>query len=444
MVAPAKWSGRGEPGVRPGLRASAPGPDGWDRQLVVSELAVVLAVGAAVALDGVYWSPRFVVVIALGLAATRMVLLLTLLRWAPRRVGPASTILVGVLAVAVRLASGAERSPVAPILMLALAALALRFPYRRALTLGLGLLVAYVLLAALTVSRATLGGLGLAASLDALGLFIFCGLAARAAAQRERYLRVAAHEVRNPLAAVAALVALLSRRTGQGPGREQALRTLAVLEAEIRRLSTRVDEVVEAFAAVEGTVTLARTRVDLATVLQAAARPFAEFDQTHPLAMDCAGPFWVLGDGERLEQVARNLLTNAVRYSPGGGGIAVSVACARGMAHLTVRDHGIGIPPDQLARIFDAFFRADNAPAVNSAGLGLGPFLCLDIVQRHRGRMWAENVAGGGAAFHVLLPLAAPAGSGRLPAPSRAVSGGHRGRTARRRPASAAGLRPPG
>ncbi len=116
-------------------------------------------------------------------------------------------------------------------------------------------------------------------------------------------------------------------------------------------------------------------------------------------------------DPNRIEMVVVNLLDNAVKYSPNGGSVEVTLTAepltgAEGYwAHLTVRDHGIGIPQEDQPRLFQPFMRAGNATSANLPGTGLGLAITREIVERHGGRIWAESGPGGtGTAFHVLLP----------------------------------------
>jgi signal transduction histidine kinase len=142
-------------------------------------------------------------------------------------------------------------------------------------------------------------------------------------------------------------------------------------------------------------------------------------------------------DPERLDQLLDNLLENAVKYNPGGGEVAVTLTrdasppiplhgsyapavngpAARpsaalptaphgAVAHLTVRDRGIGIPTAELPRIFDRFHRASNVDDRRFSGMGLGLYMCRQIAEQHGGTIWAESPGPGqGSTFHVLLPL---------------------------------------
>ena len=113
----------------------------------------------------------------------------------------------------------------------------------------------------------------------------------------------------------------------------------------------------------------------------------------------------VEADRERLDQVFTNLLSNAVRYSPGGGTITVEAREEGELIHILIRDQGLGIPPEKLPVIFERFGRAHG---VSYGGLGLGLAIARGIVERHGGRIWAESTGhpGEGSTFHVALPRA--------------------------------------
>jgi signal transduction histidine kinase len=108
-------------------------------------------------------------------------------------------------------------------------------------------------------------------------------------------------------------------------------------------------------------------------------------------------------DRGRLDQVLTNLVSNAIRYSPSGGEVVVRVVEEGGGVHLTVKDQGVGIPPEKQGLIFERFGRAHGA---KYGGLGLGLTISQGIVEQHGGRIWVESpgVAGEGSTFHVWLP----------------------------------------
>jgi signal transduction histidine kinase len=125
----------------------------------------------------------------------------------------------------------------------------------------------------------------------------------------------------------------------------------------------------------------------------------------------CDDPTYVMGDEVRLEQVIQNLIGNAVKYSPDGGRVQVKVGRDADKACLTVRDHGIGIPPESHRGLFRRFYRADNAEAHGISGLGIGLFVVNEIVELHGGSIAVESEVGAGSSFTVRLPILSAPGA---------------------------------
>lgn len=109
-------------------------------------------------------------------------------------------------------------------------------------------------------------------------------------------------------------------------------------------------------------------------------------------------------DSLRLEQVPMNLLCNAVRYSPNGGDVVVRVESVAHEARVSVEDHGIGIPREHQAKVFEPFFRSANAARARTSGAGLGQHISKEIIERHGGKMWFDSHEGQGSTFFFSLP----------------------------------------
>jgi len=110
----------------------------------------------------------------------------------------------------------------------------------------------------------------------------------------------------------------------------------------------------------------------------------------------------VLADAERVMEVVTNLVHNAIKFTPAGGQVTISARLAGEEVILSVQDTGIGIPADDLPRIFERFYKADRARSGGGTGLGLS--IARHIVQGHGGRIWAESVEGRGSTFYFSLP----------------------------------------
>jgi signal transduction histidine kinase len=146
---------------------------------------------------------------------------------------------------------------------------------------------------------------------------------------------------------------------------------------------------------------------DLRTVVAPIAEMMDRFSERHPVVFSAPEhPVVVTADAERLQQVIENLINNAIKYSPEGGAVEISVTTERDQAILRVRDYGIGISEEAIPHIFDRSFRAPDA-ARHAPGLGLGLNIAAQVVARHHGAISATAAAGAGTVFTILLPLAA-------------------------------------
>ena len=265
---------------------------------------------------------------------------------------------------------------------------------------------------------------------------------------KDEFLNTLSHELRTPLNAILGWSRLL-RDGPPEPARLQ--RGLAVVERNGRVLAQVVADLLDMSRIARGVIQLEKTEVDLVSTVEAAveaARPPADAKGVRiARSVGDAVPH-VVGDTDRLQQIAWNLLTNAVKFTPPGGRIDVRLSCEDGRAVLSVEDTGVGIGPEYMPHLFERFRQADGSPARAKGGLGLGLALTRELVALHDGTIEAASAgAGMGATFRVSLPRRArrPAGDGgarlglaRRPAPGRRAhpGGGRRGRFAR--PAAAA------
>jgi len=232
---------------------------------------------------------------------------------------------------------------------------------------------------------------------------------------REEFLSVASHELRTPLTPLKGFAALTLSRMEKGgdfPERERTLKALRSMARQTDRLTRLVDDLLDTSRIQAGRFELERARVDLLPLVREVMERF-ELRGNEGLRFVLDAPEQAvegLWDGPRLEQVITNLLANAVRYSPQGGTVHVSFHLSPEAVELRVRDQGIGIPSESIALLFQPFARASNATARHFGGLGLGLFICREIVQRHGGTIWAESPGAQlGSCFHVRLPREAPA-----------------------------------
>ncbi len=236
--------------------------------------------------------------------------------------------------------------------------------------------------------------------------------AAEAQAQlRIRLVHMAAHELRNPMASIKVMVALLRRKIQHSESPDRIIPLTRTIDAEIDRLSSILNSMLQAFEAQEDHILFHFEPVDIVACVKKAMIPFEASSPQHQLHLhvrsdeNTPGRLHVWGDFRRLEDIFRNLINNAIKYSPGGGNVDIRIYGEENQVVIEVSDNGVGIPADQQDEIFESFFRADNLGDEDPGGMGLGLFICREIVQKHGGNIDVESRVGEGSTLRVRLPL---------------------------------------
>ncbi|MFN8122348.1 MAG: ATP-binding protein [Thermoleophilia bacterium] len=230
---------------------------------------------------------------------------------------------------------------------------------------------------------------------------------------KQELVSTASHELRTPLAAVLGFSELLLRDDLGDEARRRYARTI---HREAGRLSELVGDLLDLDRIDRGRLDLEVERFDLAQLLDDAAAVCAARSPGHDVAVgEVPRPLWLEADRARTDQVVANLLSNAVKYSPGGGPVRVAAAERDGTVRITVTDRGLGIPAEELPRIFERFFRGESREVRGIGGSGLGLALCAEIVRAHGGRVGAESTPGEGTSVWAELPAAAGT-AGTVPA----------------------------
>jgi signal transduction histidine kinase len=218
---------------------------------------------------------------------------------------------------------------------------------------------------------------------------------------KEDFLSAAAHDLKTPLTTLLGQAQLMQRRLRGNPEWRPDPAGVDRMAEEAMRMRRLVEDLLEASRSERGGFIAERRVVDLeALAREVVAQAPA---QDHELVV-VGGPALMVGDRNRMRQVVQNLVENAVKYSPDGGRVTVEVAQKDGEARLTVCDEGVGIPEDDLVRIFERFQRGARANDRRFPGMGVGLYLCKSIVEEHGGRIWAESELGSGSQFHVSMP----------------------------------------
>jgi signal transduction histidine kinase len=224
--------------------------------------------------------------------------------------------------------------------------------------------------------------------------------------QRRQLLADISHELATPLTSIRGYAETLLD-PGVPVSTEEEAAYLNNVLAEAERMGMLISDLFDLTRLEAGAIELVTERLDWTALCRHTRERFLPRFRDAGLALQWQGPgepAWVEADGRRLEQALDNLLTNALRYVPEGGTVALSMAAVNGGFRLTVADDGPGIPSEALPHVFDRFFRAD--PARSSEGSGLGLAIVQEVLRRHGGSVRAEARAPRGTAFHLELPAA--------------------------------------
>jgi len=230
---------------------------------------------------------------------------------------------------------------------------------------------------------------------------------------KSELVNVVAHDFRAPLAAILGWAELLAGEGGE-PGEEQRARAQAIVGAA-SRMAGLMDRTLETTRLETGQFAFDFRLADLASRVREAASQFRS-DPAHPVVVDVPDePMPVWADAERIAEVVENLLQNAVKYSPGGGEVRLTLKRERETAIVSVSDRGIGIDPGDLPKLFRPFSRLRDRRSSGIEGFGLGLSICERFVRAHGGRFEVQSRPGEGSTFSFTLPLFGALAQSRAP-----------------------------
>jgi signal transduction histidine kinase len=221
---------------------------------------------------------------------------------------------------------------------------------------------------------------------------------------KNTFISIISHELRTPVALIKGYVGTLRREDAQWD-RKTVRDSLAVIEEESDRLATLIDDLLDASRLQAGVLALDTTVVDVGRLVREIAERFKTQSEEHNFEVQVPEDFpLVQADEERLIQVITNLISNAVKYSPGGGRVIITGRSTSDSATICVQDDGPGIAPDDVPRVFDLFYRSNEASR-KTKGAGLGLFLAKTVIEAHGGRIWVDDRVKKGARICFSLSL---------------------------------------
>jgi two-component system, OmpR family, sensor histidine kinase VicK len=239
---------------------------------------------------------------------------------------------------------------------------------------------------------------------------------------RDDVIAAASHELRSPLTSIHGGAQYIERllRT-PAPDLHTVVAWARVIQDQARVMTLLIDDLLDASRIRTGAFDLRLAPCEMNACVAAAVGRLGPDSRARIRVLPSSTPANGYWDRQRLEQVLANFLDNALKYSPGEEPVSVEVGAGAETVEVSVLDHGMGISPADLPRVFERFYRTSDARADGFAGTGLGLFICERIISAHGGRIWAESDGvGTGSTFRFSLPL--------QPAPL-ATAGSSEGRT---------------
>jgi signal transduction histidine kinase len=223
---------------------------------------------------------------------------------------------------------------------------------------------------------------------------------------KDEFLAMLGHELRNPLSAISSASALIGM---QNAPPDTVGRAKQIIQRQTQHLTRIVDDLLDLSRAMSGKILLARRPLDLANLVGNCLDTFRATGRTKGYTVTCdLQPGWVDGDPTRLEQIATNLIDNAVKYTPAGGSIHIAICPAGSDVEMKVTDSGVGIPPDLLPHVFEVFVQGTISLDRSQGGLGIGLSLVRRLVELHGGSVEAHSEGtSSGSTFTIRLPGAA-------------------------------------
>ncbi|MDB5202929.1 MAG: sensor signal transduction histidine kinase [Ferruginibacter sp.] len=220
--------------------------------------------------------------------------------------------------------------------------------------------------------------------------------------RKDEFISIASHEMKTPLTSVKGYLQILEHTLAES--NEAAVLYAKKARQAADRLNELIGELLDVSKIRLGKIHYTSTEFDFDEMIDSTVENMQLTSIKHRIVKTGKIAATVTGDKERLQQVVINLLSNAIKYSPGESEIFIQIAQEENKVCVSVRDRGIGIAQQSLDRIFEKYHRVEEH-AVHFQGLGIGLFICYEIIARHHGRLWAESEPGKGSTFYFTIPL---------------------------------------
>ena len=220
--------------------------------------------------------------------------------------------------------------------------------------------------------------------------------------RKNDFIGMVSHELKTPLTSMKGYIQILEAKLRQRQD-DFVDGLLAKAVSQVAKMTSMINGFLNLSRLESGKIHIDLEQFDLSLLVEEIREESTAVILSHTLVFEPMESAWVKADREKIGQVIHNLISNAVKYSPAGSTIVVSCIAAQNTAKISVEDSGMGIKPEDLAKIFDRYYRVEGNHMYSIAGFGIGLYLCSEIIRRHRGEIWATSEFGKGSTFSFSL-----------------------------------------
>ncbi|MDQ3014690.1 MAG: PAS domain-containing sensor histidine kinase [bacterium] len=222
--------------------------------------------------------------------------------------------------------------------------------------------------------------------------------------QKDDFISMVSHELKTPLTSIKMFIQLL-HETHKKRKDKKSIFISNKISTQVDKLTNMMSSFLNVYAIQSGKMDMHKALFSIDKIIQDEVETFEYTTETHVISLKGKTGIKIFADKERISQVITNLLTNAIKYSPGANKIIVNVSKIASGITVSVQDFGMGIAKDQQKKIFERFYRTNGKKEKDIEGLGLGLHIASEIMKAHEGKMWVESTVGVGSTFFFSLPI---------------------------------------
>lgn len=220
--------------------------------------------------------------------------------------------------------------------------------------------------------------------------------------RKDDFISIASHELKTPLTTLKGFSQIILSYAGKfSPEINNYIKRMAI---QVDKLNILVNQLLDASKIKSGKITLNKERFLIDGLVLDVVNNIQAISLDHLIILDLKAKSNIRADRFRIEQVLVNIISNAIKYSPKAKEVIVKTRSTPNLVHIFIQDFGIGIFPKDQDKIFEQFYQARNKIRGSSSGLGLGLFICAEIIKRHRGKIEVESIKGEGSTFCIQIP----------------------------------------